>query len=299
MDLTLLVMAAGIGSRYGGLKQLDAFGPNRETILDYSLYDAILAGFSKIIFVIRKDIEEEFRSTLFKRISPHVKIDWVYQEIDVDIPANISIPKERKKPWGTGHAVLAAHNKIKEPFAVINADDFYGKSSYQIIANFLRNNPSKYALVAYPLKKTLSAHGSVSRGICNIDSSSNLQSITEYTRITKDEKGHLIAYQSNGTLHLTGNEKVSLNLWGLQIDFFDYLKKKFQDFLVLKGQDLDSEFYLPSVIDNAIHNKFANFSVLSTKENYFGVTYKEDKATVRKKIQEKINMGEYPSNLWR
>lgn len=292
-------MAAGLGNRYGGLKQLDTFGPNGEAILDYSIYDAMRSGFSKIIFVIRKDIEAEFQSTILKRISPHIKVECVYQEVDVGIPPNIDISKERKKPWGTGHAVLVAQDRIKGPFAVINADDFYGRNSYKEIADFLRNNPMQYALVAYQLKKTLSTYGYVSRGICNIDALSNLQSITEHTKIIKDAKGHLIDWQLNGKhLHLTGHELVSLNLWGLQAHFFDYLKKKFQDFLILKGQDLTSEFYLPSAIDSAIRDNFANFSVLSTTEDHFGVTYKEDAATVKTEIETKINLGEYPRDLW-
>lgn len=299
MELTLLVMAAGIGSRYGGLKQLDTFGPNNEAILDYSIYDAIKSGFSKVIFVIRKDIEEEFRSTILKRIAPHITTDCVYQEIDSCVPKNVSIAKNRKKPWGTGHAVLVAHDKIKGPFAVINADDFYGRASYKAMAEFLQKNPLQSALVAYQLKKTVSAHGCVSRGICNIDSSGYLQSVIEHTKIAKDAEGHLIDWQPNGTpVRLTGNEMVSLNLWGLQASFFAYLGKKFHNFLEIRGQDPEAEFYLPTAIDDAINDNFMKVAVLPTTENWFGVTYKEDIETVRNEIQKRVNSGEYPRDLW-
>lgn len=299
MELTLLVMAAGMGIRYGGLKQLYAFGPNEETIIDYSIYDAISAGFSKVIFVIRKEIEEEFKSTILKRISPFIKIDYVYQEISSCVPSNISIPKDRKAPWGTAHAVLVAREKIKGPFAVINGDDFYGRTSYKVIADFLRSNSNQYALIAYQLKKTLSEHGFVSRGVCNIDSYGNLQSITEHTKIAQDAENHFIDWQPNGKhIQLTGNEMVSLNLWGFQPTFFDFLGKKFEEFLMLKSQEDKGEFYLPSAVDAAINENVASIAVLPTSENWFGVTYKEDSEIVKREIQKKIHLGEYPENLW-
>lgn len=300
MELTLLVMAAGMGARYGGLKQLYTFGPHEEAIIDYSIYDAIHAGFSKIVFVIRKEIEKEFTATILKRISPpHIKIEVAYQEIDSYVPKSISITKDRKKPWGTGHAVLAARDKIQEPFAVINADDFYGRTSYQVIANFLRNNPTQYALVGYQLKKTLSENGFVSRGICNIDSSGNLQSINEHTKIVADPEHHFIDWQPDGKhTYLTGNETVSLNLWGFQPAFFDFLGKKFEEFLKIKGQDANAEFYLPAAVDAAINENVATFAVLPTPENWFGITYKEDAEKVKIEIQNKLKLGEYPENLW-
>lgn len=299
MELTLLVMAAGIGSRYGGLKQLDTFGPNEETLLDYSVYDAIKSGFTRVVFVIREDMEKDFKDIVVKRIAPYIKVNYIYQELGSFVPNDFSIPSDRKKPWGTGHAVLVARDAIDGPFAVINADDFYGRSSYAVMANFLKTNFSESALVAYQLKKTLSAHGSVSRGICNIDSSGNLQSITEHSKIAMDTEGHLIEWQSNGnSLRLTGNEMVSLNLWGFQPKFFDYLHKKFHEFLKVRGWEAGAEFYLPSAVDMAINEGIMTVAVLPTTESWFGITYKEDSKTVRRQIQDKIYSGEYPEQLW-
>lgn len=293
-------MAAGMGSRYGGLKQIDAFSPNGETILDYSIYDAIQAGFTKVVFVIRKEIEEDFRNIIVRRISPYITTQCVYQELDSFISPDFSIPKDRKKPWGTGHAVLAARNAINGPFAVINADDFYGRSSYKTIADFLNKTTNQYGLVAYKLKNTLSMHGSVSRGICNIDSSGYLQSITEHTKIALDAQGRLINWQPNGMdVALTGNEMVSLNLWGFQPSFFDYLNQKFHEFLQKRGNEPGAEFYLPSVVDTAINEDIAKVAVLPTTESWFGITYKEDREIVQSQIQEKVNAGEYPKELWK
>lgn len=293
-------MAAGIGSRYGGLKQIDAFTPSGETILDYSIYDAIEAGFTKVVFVIRKEIEEDFRNTIVKRISPYITVQCVYQELDSFVSDDFHIPKDRKKPWGTGHAVLAARDAINEPFAVINADDFYGRSSYKTIADFLNKSTDQNCLVAYKLKNTLSAHGFVSRGICNIDSSGYLQSITEHTKIAMDAHDRLIDWQGNGMdVLLTGNEMVSLNLWGFHPGFFDYLNEKFHKFLKKRGNEVGAEFYLPSVVDSAINERLVKVAVLPTTENWFGITYKEDREIVQSQIQEKVNAGEYPKELWK
>lgn len=298
MELTLLVMAAGMGSRYGGLKQIDTFGPNEETILDYSIFDALNSGFTKVVFVIRKEIEADFKKIVVKRVEPHVAVECVYQELDSFVPSDFTIPVNRRKPWGTGHAVLAAQNVIDEPFAVINADDFYGCSSYKAIGNFLSKNSDKCALVAYQLKKTLSVHGSVSRGICNIDALGNLQSVTEHTKIAMDDQGKLIDWQPNGVpVYLTGNEMVSLNLWGFQPNFFDNLNKQFHEFLEMRGDEPEVEFYLPSVVDRAISEGLC-VTVLPTMEDWFGITYKEDFEIVQKQIQKKIDAGEYPKKLW-
>lgn len=292
-------MAAGMGSRYGGLKQIDTVGPGGETILDYSIYDAIQSGFRKVVFVIRKEIEEDFHDIVVKRISPHISVECVYQELDSFIPVDFEIPKDRKKPWGTGHAVLAAQDAIDGPFVVINADDFYGRSSYKTIGDFLNKSSDEYGLVTYQLKKTLSAHGSVSRGICNIDSLGNLQSITEHTKIAMDDGGRLIDWQQNGTgVALTGSEMVSLNFWGFQPNFFDYLNKQFHEFLKKRGNETGAEFYLPSVVDNVIRDGLARVVVLPTTESWFGITYKEDHEIVQRQIQKKIDSGEYPKELW-
>lgn len=299
MELTLLVMAAGMGSRYGGLKQIDPVGPNDETLLDYSLYDAINAGFNKIIFIIRKGIEDDFKRNIANKIPPHISVDYVFQELNSFVPDDFSLPEDRTKPWGTGHAVLAAKDKINGPFAVINADDFYGPSAYQSLADFLKSNSSQYALVAYQLKNTLSAHGSVSRGICNINNSGNLVSVTEHTKIAKDDQGQLIDWQEEGrAIPLTGNEMVSLNLWGFQPSFFDFLQSQFNQFLKKYASDPKAEFYLPFVVDSAIRDSLAIVAVLPTDERWFGITYKKDIEGVKEQINQKIASGDYPENLW-
>ncbi|PWU07277.1 MAG: nucleotidyltransferase [Verrucomicrobia bacterium] len=299
MALTLLVMAAGMGKRYGGLKQVSTFGPNGEAILDYSIYDAIKAGFTKVIFVIRKEIEDEFKATIIKRISPHIKVDCVYQETYSFVPNEITISKDRIKPWGTGHAVLVAKDKIQGPFGVINADDFYGKTAFKVLADFLKSNSVHCCLVAYQLKNTLSEHGSVSRGICDIDSFGKLQSILEHTKILRDAQNNLLDCQANGKqVHLTGNEMVSLNLWGFQPHFFPYLEKKFYDFLKANVDNLDAEFYITSVIDSAIKEGIISVEVLETNEKWFGITYKEDSEFVKEAIKQKIASGEYIYSIW-
>ena len=292
-------MAAGMGSRYGGLKQMDAVGPSGETLLDYSIYDALSAGFTKVVFVIRPDIEVEFKEQIIKHIRPHMEVDYVFQDLTTFVPDNFNIPEGRTKPWGTGHAVLVAKGKINTPFAVINADDFYGKTAFAFLADFLKSNDSDYALVGYRLKNTLSEYGSVARGICNIDQSGNLLSVTERTKIAKDQEGKLIDWQEGGkAIPLTGSEMVSLNLWGFRPGFFSYLQGQFEVFLKESGSDLKKEFFLPEVVDSAIGDDFANVAVLPTKEQWFGITYKEDLEFVKKQIAGRIESGEYPEKLW-
>lgn len=299
MDLTLLAMAAGMGSRYGGVKQMDAVGPWGETLLDYALYDALRAGFKKAIFVIRREIEEGFKEGIIKRVGPHMEVDYVFQDLTACLPKGFEVPEGRKKPWGTAQAVLVAREKIKGTFAVINADDFYGRSAFEHLSHFLRTNGQDYGLMAYQLKNTLSDYGAVSRGICNIDQEGNLVSVTEHRKIAKDAGGELIAWLEEGrAIRFTGNERVSLNLWGFRPNLFGYLEKQFEEFLKSSGNDLKKELYLPEVVDLAVGDGLAKVAVLSTNERWFGITYREDLQVVRNHILAKIEAGEYPERLW-
>jgi hypothetical protein len=300
MKPALIVLAAGMGSRYGGLKQLDHIGPSGEFIIDYSVYDAIRAGFGKVVFVIRKDIEKLFRQSISQRYEKLIEVDYAYQEID-SIPENYPIPSERSKPWGTGHALLVAEQKVKTPFAVINADDFYGKNGYKLLADFLQTEKKgSYAMVGFQLEKTLSENGSVSRGICRVDDNSYLIEVNEMTKIIRNQNGVIENSSPNGeTIQLTGNEIVSLNMWGFQTDFFEYLNKLFINFLDRNINVPGSEFYLPAAVHSTITSTPASVKVLKTDDNWFGVTYKEDKPTVMKKIKTLVENGIYPEQLFK
>jgi UTP-glucose-1-phosphate uridylyltransferase len=299
------VLAAGMGSRYGGLKQLDSVGPSGEIIIDYSVYDAVKSGFGKVVFVIRKNIEKTFKDSIAKRYDGIIDIDFAFQEIDALIQDKTKIPMERTKPWGTGHAVLVAKNIVKEPFAVINADDFYGREGYKLLAKFLSKSPSniskniaEYAMVGFKLNNTLSENGSVSRGICNIDSNSYLNTVTELTKIEQTSEAIINTNSNNEITKLTGNEIVSLNMWGFYPDFFDSLETLFQNFIKIKINEPKSEFYLPAAVDTIIQNKIAKVKVLENPEQWFGVTYKEDKPDVINKIKNLIKSGKYPEKLF-
>ena len=300
MKPALIVLAAGMGSRYGGLKQLDHIGPSGEFIIDYSVYDAIRAGFGKVVFVIRKDIEKLFRQSISQRYEKLIEVDYAYQEID-SIPENYPIPSERSKPWGTGHALLVAEQKVETPFAVINADDFYGKNGYKLLADFLQTEKKgSYAMVGFQLEKTLSENGSVSRGICRVDDNSYLIEVNEMTKIIRNQNGVIENSSPDGeTIQLTGNEIVSLNMWGFQTDFFEYLNKLFINFLDGNINVPGSEFYLPAAVHSTITSTPASVKVLKTDDNWFGVTYKEDKPTVMKKIKTLVENGIYPEQLFK
>lgn len=299
MKPTLLVLAAGMGSRYGALKQMDGVGPNNESILDYSVFDAKRAGFGKVVFVIREDFAENFKKINNKE-RYGIDVEYVYQSID-NIPANIHISYDRKKPWGTAHAVMCAKNVINEPFAVINADDFYGKEAYEVLYNFLKkqeNSTNEYAMVAYKLKNTLSDFGTVSRGVCTQDADNHLQTVTERTSIErKDDK---IAYTENDEKHILDDDAlVSMNFWGFTKDFFEYLDRDFITFINTEAQTNEkAEFFIPLVVNNLIESKQAKVKVLSSNAKWFGVTYKEDKPFVVKKIKDLIKQGVYPEKLW-
>jgi NDP-sugar pyrophosphorylase family protein len=268
-------MAAGLGSRFGGLKQFSPVGPAGETILDYSIHDAIRAGFTRVVFVIRKEIEADFRDTIGARLSTLIPIDYVFQELG-DLPAHFTPPPGRTRPWGTAQAVLVAAGAIDTPFAVINADDFYGANSIRLIAQHLISGSPDYAMVAYPLRNTLSPHGTVSRGICQLDSDGNLQSIVEQTRIAPDGQQARATEPDGRATHLTGEELVSMNLWGFTPSIFPALRTRFARFLAQHSADLTAEALLPTFIGDLITSGSARVRGLQTSDPWFGITYRED-----------------------
>lgn len=298
MKPTLLVLAAGMGSRYGSLKQLDKFGPSGETIIDYSIYDAIRAGFGKVVFVIRKSIEAEFTEVFFKKFAGKIELDYVLQELD-RLPEGVSLPEERTKPWGTGHAVLVAAEKINEPFAVINADDYYGYRSFQIMADFLSNlDKVEHCLVGYRLRNTLSEHGYVSRGICQVDDKEYLESVKERTHIYLTDNDKVVYKEGEQEIELSGEEVASMNLMGFAPEAFNQFKSSFDVFIKENINDLKKEFFLPSVVNEIIQTGQAKVKVLRTADKWFGVTYKEDKEVAQQKLEKLVEEGVYPDNLW-
>ena len=300
MKPTLLILAAGMGSRYGSLKQVYPVGPAGEAILEYSVFDAIRAGFGKVVFVIRRDIEKDFNEIFIQKLRKHIEVDYVFQEIDM-IPANIKVPADRVKPWGTGHAVLVAASKVKEPFAAINADDYYGSDAFRKMAGFLSrvsNNQTSYAMVGFDLDNTLSEHGFVSRGVCEVDENSNLLGVIERTKISGTEKGVAYKDDHDASVYIDTKSIVSMNFWGFTPLFFQQLEDHFQEFIKENYTDLKSEFFLPFVVDDLIKARKANVKVLRSTDRWFGVTYKEDKPLVVGKIKELTKDGLYPVNLW-
>ena len=302
--MTLVIMAAGMGSRYGGLKQLDPLGPGGEFLLDYSIYDAVKAGFNKVVFVIKKENLELFRETVGERIEKAVKVEYAFQDI-ADIPENGSIPEGRVKPWGTAHAVYCCRNYVNEPFAVINSDDFYGAEAFKCLADYLGKNGDnatvhKYCMAAYMLKNTLTENGSVSRGVC-LDKDMNLTSITEHTKIERLPDGRLVNTEDDGSLkELNENLHVSMNCWGFTPDFFDTLEKGLVRFFDdNKGEKLNkAEYYLLTAVQDEIDAGTAAVKLLETDAKWFGVTYKEDRPKVVEAIRKLIADGVYPEKLW-
>ena len=300
-SVTLLVLAAGMGSRYGGLKQLDAVGPNGETVIDYSVFDAIRAGFKKVVFIIREDFKKEFQSSIGNKFQSQIEVEYAYQKLEV-LPSGYSLPQDREKPWGTGHAILSAKQVVNEPFAVINADDFYGKLSYQKIFQYLStvsidSSPSRFCMVGYPLINTLSEFGSVSRGICIVSDQNKLESVNELTCIQKIENEIVNEDEFQKRQVLSGDEVVSMNMWGFTPQLFSQLEKLFSEFLSENIDNLSSEFYIPFAVDSLIQSNIANVEVLETTEQWFGVTYKEDKSYVQSAVYNLIESGEYPSKI--
>jgi choline kinase len=301
MKPSLLILAAGIGSRYGSLKQIDKFGPSGETLIDYSIFDALKAGFQKVTFVISKNMEKEFNEILVKRFQERIEVRYVIQDIE-DVPEGIQITAQREKPWGTAHAVLAAAPKIEESFAVINADDFYGASSFKAVFSYLSSlykDERNFCLVGYRLSKTLSEHGHVARAICDLDEEEYLKNIVERTRILKIQ-GKIVYQDEKGKrIPIRGDPVVSTNFMGFTPAVFSHLEFYFDRFIQEHSQDPKAEYFLPVVLNEIIRRHKARVKVLSSEENWFGVTYKEDKALVIQNIQDLINRGTYPKNLWK
>ena len=296
---SLIVLAAGLGSRYGSLKQMDTFGPNDETLVDYTIYDAARVGFKKIVFVIRESIEKEFKRIFLNKISDHVQIEYVFQKLDA-LPPGFKVPEGREKPWGTAHAVYAARKEINEPFAIVNADDFYGRDSLQQICEYLKgvdNTQLNACLVGFILENTLSDHGRVSRGVCEVSSENKLLGITERTHIHKKPSGGAYYVEAEKSFDLTGKEMVSMNLMGFTSRVFDIIENMFIDFLKREGDELKSEFFMPSVL-NEIQSRGVSVPVLTSEESWFGVTYQEDKPITRSHLKALVNRNIYPHKLW-
>ena len=303
MKPTLLLLAAGMGSRYGGLKQLDGLGPNGETIMDYSIYDAIKAGFGKIVFVIRKDFEEDFRKKILAKYEGHIPAELVFQSLDA-LPAGFTVPVGREKPWGTNHAVMMAKDVIKEPFCVINCDDFYNRDSFMVMGKFLSELPvgakNKYAMVGFRVGNTLSENGTVARGVCATDAEGNLTTVVERTEVMrvngavsyKDEEGKWVA--------IADNTPVSMNMWGFTPDYFEHSEAYFKAFLSdsKNMENLKAEFFIPLMVNKLINEKTATVKVLDTTSKWFGVTYSADRAGTVARIQSLIDEGVYPSKLF-
>jgi UTP-glucose-1-phosphate uridylyltransferase len=297
MKPTLLVLAAGMGSRYGGLKQIDPVGPQGETIIDYSIYDAMRAGFGKLVFVIRKDIEAPFKEIVGARFEKRIATEYVYQELD-KLPAGFSVPAGRTKPWGTTQAILMAEDVIREPFAAINADDFYGSDSFQVLSKQLQSGSPDYSMVGFILRNTLSEFGSVARGVCQVDESNYLKSIMELTKIEKDGTGAKSINPDGSVTKLTGDEPVSMNMWGFTAAIFPHLRREFTEFLKVQGNAEKSECYIPMTVGDLIRKGDARCRVLRSTASWFGVTYREDRPRVVESIRALIKQGLYPEKLW-
>lgn len=300
MKPTLFILAAGMGSRYGGLKQLDGLGPSGETIMDYSVYDALRAGFGKIVFVIRKDFEQEFRDKIISKYEGHVPVEVVFQSID-KVPEGITYNPERAKPWGTNHAVLMGKDAIKEPFGVINADDYYGAESFQLLGDFLRSVEGKkncYCMIGFNIENTLSENGGVSRGLCEVDAEGNLTGVTECHGIERKD-GKLIHVVEGEEVLFPEDANVSMNMWGFTPDYFDYSEKAFLTFLEANKDQLKAEFYIPSVVNDLIQDGKIDLKVIGTPSKWFGVTYAADRPATVAQFAKLVDEGVYPSPLFK
>ncbi len=300
MKPTLFILAAGMGSRYGGLKQLDGLGPSGETIMDYSVYDALRAGFGKIVFVIRKDFEQEFRDKIISKYEGHVSVDVVFQDIK-NIPAGYSVNPERTKPWGTNHAVLMGKSVIKEPFGVINADDYYGAESFKLLADFLRSVEGKkncYCMIGFNIENTLSENGGVSRGLCEVDANGFLSGVTECHGIQRKD-GALIQIVEGEEVPFPEDANVSMNMWGFTPDYFDYSEKAFIKFLDENHSALKTEFYIPTVVNDLINDGTVTLKVIGTPSKWFGVTYAADRPATVAQFRKLVDEGVYPTPLFK
>jgi UTP-glucose-1-phosphate uridylyltransferase len=299
MKPTLLILAAGMASRYGSMKQIQSFGPSGETIMDYSIYDAIRSGFKKIVFIIRKDFAADFKNIFEPKWGKQVETAYVFQEMDSFLEGYLA-PPDRSKPWGTAHAVLCAKPVIQDPFAVINADDFYGRDAFVKAYAFLTTacNPSTYSIIGYDLAKTLSENGSVSRGVCDVDNNNNLVSIHERTKIYRNSEGKITYEESGNTFQVPDTAKVSMNFWCFDPSVFSFIEQIFREFLAKSGQDLKSEFFIPIIGDRFIHEGRGQIKIIPTASGWFGVTYKEDAPSVLESINELVASGAYPDKLY-
>jgi NDP-sugar pyrophosphorylase family protein len=298
MKPTLLILAAGMASRYGSMKQIDAFGPNGETIMDYSIYDAIKAGFGKVVFIIREEFAEDFKTIFEPKLKGKIETDYVFQSFNL-APFGINQKIERAKPWGTAHAVLAARDVIKEPFCVINADDFYGFDSFKKMHDFLSKeaNDTTFSMIGYQIDKTLSEYGSVSRGVCVVNTNGDLSAISERTKVYFKDGG-IVYEEDEQEVSLDPNTRVSMNFWGFTPKIFELSTTMFKEFALANTNNPKAEFFITLVSDALIQNKLASFKVIPTQNKWFGVTYKEDKPIVQNSIDQLVQGGIYPKNLW-
>ncbi|MEY4905100.1 MAG: hypothetical protein RLZZ292_2915 [Bacteroidota bacterium] len=301
MKPTLLILAAGMGSRYGGIKQIDGVGPNGEIIIEYSVYDAIRAGFGKVVFVIRKAIEADFKAIFEGKFDHLIKVEYVFQETENETQNLVSQPLTRTKPWGTGHAILMASKVIHEPFVAINADDFYGYDAFRLMADFLKKDctPQHFCMVGYTLQNTLSENGTVSRGVCRVNDAGHLTSVVEHLGIERLENNNVIfVNEQNKQEDLDENAVVSMNYWGFHPTIFDALRTQFQDFARKNWDNPKAEFYIPTVVSTLINAKKADVTVLTSSGQWYGVTYREDRATVQTAFTKMLDEKVYPQSLW-
>ncbi len=300
MKPTLLILAAGLGSRYGGVKQMDKVGPSGESIIDYSIYDAIRAGFGKVVFIINKKIEKDFKEVFEPKLNGRIKTEYVLQELD-DLPIGFKCPKDRVKPWGTAHAILAAKDVVQEPFAVINADDFYGRNSYKKLAAFFADENRKeneFCMVGFRLENTITESGTVSRGVCSLDENTFLTQVVEHPKIQKADDKIVFINEAEETKEISGNSIVSMNFWGFSPLLFKHLYEGFKFFLKSNVKDIKSEYYIPTVVTEMIESEVAKIKVLESTDQWFGVTYQEDRPKVVESIKHLVASGVYPENLW-
>jgi NDP-sugar pyrophosphorylase family protein len=301
MKPTLVIMAAGMASRYGSMKQIQQFGPGGETIMDYSIFDAIKAGFKKVVFIIRKDFAEDFKNIFEPKLKGKIETEYVFQEMDKYLDG-AAVPAERTKPWGTAHAILCAQDAVKEPFAVINADDFYGADGFQKAHDFLLNSCKEdvYAIIGYELAKTLSEHGSVSRGVCEVDGNDNLVAIYERVKIYRDQNGRIVYEETDGRKHeVSENAKASMNFWCFHPSIFAFIRKGFKEFLAQNISNPKSEYLIPFVADQWIKAKEGVIKVIPTSSQWFGVTYKEDAPVVQRSLNQLVDNGAYSKSIWK
>jgi dTDP-glucose pyrophosphorylase len=300
MKPTLLILAAGIGSRYGGLKQADSVGPSGEAIIEYSIYDAIRAGFGKVVIVIRKSIEADFKEKFSGKFDDKIKVEYAFQELDSPIKGIKKFPTNRTKPWGTGHAMLVAADLVKEPFLVINADDFYGFSAFKQISAFLSNRctTEHCGMVGYMLKNTLSENGSVSRGVCSENEKHFLTSVVERTKILQEENNEIFYHEDDKKVPLADDTIVSMNFWGFHPSVFEMAREMFVEFVKESGDNLTAEFYIPKIANHYVETGKADLTVMTSRDQWYGVTYKEDKQTVQNAFWALTTIGAYPMNLW-